>query len=50
MSDIFHQVLSEPILLGTIVLAVFVNLAALGFKWERERKMVFHTPKKLSEA
>ena len=52
MSNIFHQVLSDSILLGTIVLAVFVNLAALGFKWEweRERKKVFHTPKKLSEA
>lgn len=49
MSDIFHQVLSDSILLGTIVLAVFVNLSALGLKWERERKMVFHTPRKLSE-
>ena len=37
MSNIFHQVLSDSILLGTIVLAVFVNLAALGLKWQRER-------------
>ena len=49
MSNIFHQVLSDSILLGTIVLAVLVNLSALGLKWERERKMVFHTPRKLSE-
>jgi hypothetical protein len=44
MPDIVHQILSDRILLGTIVLAVFVNLGALGLRWERSRQQAKGLP------
>jgi len=38
MPDILHQILSDRILLGTIVVAVLVNLVAIGLRWERARQ------------
>ncbi|WP_157764924.1 hypothetical protein [Acidovorax delafieldii] len=38
MPEVVHQVLADPILVGLILFAVFVNAGALGLEWERRRE------------
>ena len=38
MPEVVHQVLADPILVGMILFAIFVNAGALGLKWERGRE------------
>lgn len=40
MPDIVRQVLADHVLVGAIAFAVFINLGALGLKWERKRRSV----------
>lgn len=43
MPEIVHQVLADPILVGMIIFAIFVNVGALGLKWERRRETIGDT-------
>ena len=38
MPEVVRQVLADPILVGMILFAIFVNAGALGLKWERRRE------------
>ena len=38
MLEVVNQFLADPILVGVILFAVFVNAGALGLKWERRRE------------
>lgn len=38
MLEVVNQFLADPILVGVILFAVFVNAGALGLKWERGRE------------
>ena len=38
MPEVVRQVLADPILVGMILCAIFVNAGALGLKWERRRE------------
>jgi hypothetical protein len=38
MLEVVNQFLADPILVGVILFAVFVNAGALGLKWERTRE------------
>lgn len=43
MPEVVHQVLADPILVGMILFAVFLNAGALGLKWERRREAMGDT-------
>ncbi|EHL24554.1 hypothetical protein KYG_02202 [Acidovorax sp. NO-1] len=43
MPEVVHQVLADPILVGIILFAVFLNAGALGLKWERRREAMGDT-------
>ncbi|MGB6104943.1 hypothetical protein [Diaphorobacter nitroreducens] len=38
MPEIARQVLADPVLVGMIALAVFLNVGALGLKWDHRRE------------
>ena len=38
MLEVVNQFLADPILVGMILFAIFVNAGALGLKWERRRE------------
>ena len=38
MPEVVRQVIADPIVVGMILFAIFVNAGALGLKWERRRE------------
>ena len=43
MPEVVHKVLADPILVGMILFAAFLNAGALGLKWERRRETMGDT-------